>query len=76
MVHIITAKDNTKINWSNTYFHCGPCPNEMTSKFLPLHVAIDAIAFQLPEELLVGNVVKSFSKIYIMCSVLNNSFPF
>ena len=27
------AKDNTKSNWSTAYFHCGPCPIKMTSKF-------------------------------------------
>ena len=33
VTHNYNAKDNTKSNWSTAYFHCGPCPNKMTSKF-------------------------------------------
>ena len=33
VTHNYNAKDNTESNWSTAYFHCGPCPNEMTSKF-------------------------------------------
>ena len=31
--HDYNAKDNTKSNWCTAYFHCGPCPNKMTSEF-------------------------------------------
>ena len=33
VTHNYNAKDSTKNNWSTAYFHCGPCPNKMTSKF-------------------------------------------
>ena len=34
VTHNYNAKDNTKSNCMSTaYFHCGPCPNKMTSKF-------------------------------------------
>ena len=33
VTHNYNAKDNTKSSWSTAYFHCGPCPNKMTSKF-------------------------------------------
>ena len=33
VTHNYNAKDNTKSNWCTAYFHCGPCPNKMTSKF-------------------------------------------
>ena len=34
VTHNYNAKNNTKSNWSTAYFHCGPCPNKMTSKFI------------------------------------------
>ena len=33
VTHNYNAKDSTKCNWCTVYFHCGPCPNKMTSEF-------------------------------------------
>ena len=33
VTHIYNAKDNTKSNWCTAYYHCGLCPNKMTSEF-------------------------------------------